>query len=204
MNSPEENRRKQTESLFRAAGGYRNLKVYRLATLIYDVTVLFTERYIPSNSRTRDQMVQAARSGKQNICEGSIDAATSAKLELNLYNVAWGSLEELKADYIDFLRQNCEEIWQKEDLFAQRFIEARVLTRRQFRTFVEWAEEKLPPKPGRTLPSKSVIVANATILLIHASTFWLKRLIEEKAKTFLSEGGFSERMYRMRRSTKSL
>ena len=106
------NKRKQTvtENILRPAGGYENLKVYKLATLIYDITVRFVELYIPANSRTCDQMVQAARSGRQNIAEGSIDAATSAKLEINLYNVARGSLEELKIDYQDYLRQHGAEI----------------------------------------------------------------------------------------------
>ena len=78
------------------SGGYRRLKSFRLARLIYDITVHFVEMYVPADSRTRDQMIQAARSGVQNIAEGSVDAATSTKLELNLYNVARASLEELR------------------------------------------------------------------------------------------------------------
>ena len=85
------------------SGGYRNLKSFQLARLIYDITVRFVDLYIPVESRTCDQMVQAARSGVQNIAEGSVEAATSTKLELNLYNVARASLEELRLDYQDYL-----------------------------------------------------------------------------------------------------
>ena len=104
MNKDNSNKREKTEpeQILRPSGGYQNLKVYKLVTLIQDVTCRFVELYIPANSRTCDQMVQAARSGKQNIAEGSVDAATSAKLEINLYNIARGSLEELKADYLDY------------------------------------------------------------------------------------------------------
>ena len=90
------------------SGGYRRLKSFQLAQLVYDITVRFVELYIPPESRTCDQMVQAARSSVQNIAEGSVDAATSVKLELNLYNVARASLEELKLDYQDYLRQHGE------------------------------------------------------------------------------------------------
>ena len=112
-----------------------------MARVIYDITVRFVELYIPQNSRTCDQMVQAARSGKQNIAEGSVDAATSAKLEINLYNVARGSLEELKIDYQDYLRQHGFEIWNKDDLLAQKFINMHVASKKEFRMFVETAEQ---------------------------------------------------------------
>ena len=107
------------------------------------MTVRFVELYIPQNSRTCDQMVQAARSGKQNIAEGAVDAATSAKLEINLYNVARGSLEELKIDYQDYLRQHGFEIWNKDDLLAQKFINMHVASKKEFRMFVETAEQTL-------------------------------------------------------------
>ena len=84
------------------SGGYARLKSFQLARLIYDITVRFVELYIPPESRTCDQMVQAARSGVQNIAEGSVDAATSTKIEIKLYNVARGSLEELNLDYQDY------------------------------------------------------------------------------------------------------
>ena len=86
-------------------GGYRNLKTFQLSQLLYDVTVRFCDRYIDKRSRTHDQMVQAARSGVQNIAEASQGSATSKKFELKLTNVARASLEELRLDYEDFLRQ---------------------------------------------------------------------------------------------------
>ena len=195
------NGQKQTaaEKILRPAGGYENLKVYDLTTLIYDITVRFVELYIPQNSRTCDQMVQAARSGKQNIAEGSVDAATSAKLEINLYNVARGSLEELKIDYQDYLRQHGFEIWNKDDLLAQKFINMHVASKKEFRMFVETAEQTLQNTVrSRSLPLKSVIVANAAILLINVASFWLKKLICRKLERFVEEGGFSEHMAQVR------
>ena len=147
----------------------------------------FVELYIPRESRTRDQMVQAARSGVQNIAEGSVDAATSAKLELNLYNVARGSLEELKLDYRDYLRQHGELLWLKDDLLYAEFVKRRIGTKKAFREFIAWAEIQ-SSVPLRTVPYKSVLVANAV----------LKRQIEKKAAIFLEDGGFSERMHNMR------
>src|SRR6266516_7937192 len=95
-------------------GGYRKLKSFQVAQLVYDVTVRFCDRYIEKRSRTHDQMVQAARSGAQNIAEGSMASATSKKMELKLTGVARASLEELLLDYEDFLRQRGLRIWSKD------------------------------------------------------------------------------------------
>ena len=179
------------------SGGYRRLKSFQLAQLIYDITVHFVELYIPSGSRTCDQMVQAARSGVQNIAEGSVDAATSTKLELNLYNVARASLEELKLDYQDYLRQHCEQQWLKDDLLYLEFIKRRINSKKEFREFIVWAENHISV-PIRTIPYKSVLVANAVLLLIDTASYFLKRQIEKKAAIFLDNGGFSERMHNMR------
>jgi len=103
------------EGLIPKHGGYRNLKSFQLAQLVYDVTVRFCDRYIDRFSRTRDQMVQAARSGVQNIAEGSQASGTSKKTELKLTNVARASLEELHLDYEDFLRQRGLPLWDRED-----------------------------------------------------------------------------------------
>lgn len=205
MNSGENGKkRKKTdaEKILRPADGYKSLKVYKLATLIHDITVRFVELYIPSNSRTCDQMIQAARSGKQNIVEGAIDAATSAKLEINLYNVARGSLEELKTDYFDYLRQHGMQIWTMEHPLAIRFNQMRVCSNRQFKNFVEWAEKQPFSVDCRSVPLKSVIVANAAILLINVASNWLKSLIVKKLDDFLKNGGFSERMYHTRKSSR--
>ena len=185
------------------SGGYRRLKSFRLARLIYDITVHFVDLYIPPDSRTCDQMVQAARSGVQNIAEGSVDGATSAKLELNLYNVARASLEELRLDYEDYLRQHGEAVWPNDSPLYSEFVARRIADKAGFRTFIAWAESSRPSVPLRNTPYKSVLVANATLLLISAATFFLKRQIESKAKTFLANGGFAERMDRMRRKNRN-
>ena len=99
-------------------GGYRNTLSYKLSQLIYDITVRFCDRYIDKFSRTKDQMVQAARSGKQNIAEGSLASATSKKTELKLTQVARASLEELKLDYEDFLRQKGLPKWKDRILYG--------------------------------------------------------------------------------------
>ena len=100
-------------------GGYRNLKSYQTAEIIYDATVTFCNRFIDPRSRTHDQMVQAARSGKQNIAEGSQVSGTSQKSELTLVGVARASLEELLLDYEDFLRQRRLPIWDKNHTSAR-------------------------------------------------------------------------------------
>ena len=100
-------------------GGYRELKSYQMAELIYDATMVFCNRFIDRRSRTHDQMVQAARSGKQNIAEGSMASGTSKKTELKLVGVARASLEELLLDAEDFLRQNGLARWEKDDARAR-------------------------------------------------------------------------------------
>jgi len=99
------------EEIISRHGGYRRLKSFQVAQLVYDVTVRFCERYVDRFSRTRDQMEQAARSGVQNIAEGSQASGTSRKTELKLTNVARASLEELRRDYEDFLRQRGLRDW---------------------------------------------------------------------------------------------
>lgn len=94
-------------------GGYRDLQSYRMAEIVHDATVVFCDRFIDRRSRTHDQMVQAARSGKQNIAEGSMASGTSKKTELKLMRVARASLEELLVDYQDFLRQKRLPLWER-------------------------------------------------------------------------------------------
>src|SRR5579885_1152903 len=105
----------EPEKLIPLHGGYRKLKSFQVAQLAYDVTIRFCDRYIEKRSRTHDQMVQAARSGVQNIAEGSQAAGTSKKTELKLTNVARASLEELRLDYEDFLRQRGLPVWDRQD-----------------------------------------------------------------------------------------
>lgn len=118
----------EQEKLIPKHGGYRKLKSFQVAQLVYDVTVRFCDRYIDRRSRTHDQMVQAARSGVQNIAEGSQASATSKKMELKLTQVARASLEELKLDYEDFLRQRGLTQWEREDPLRQSLIDRRCRT----------------------------------------------------------------------------
>src|SRR5205809_5378899 len=127
------------EPLIPKHGGYRNLKSFQLAQLIYDLTVRFCDRYIEKRSRTHDQMVQAARSGTQNIAEGSQASGTSKKTELKLTNVARASLEELRLDYEDFLRQRGLEEWPPDHPALERFKAKRCATLEQVR---DWVKEE--------------------------------------------------------------
>src|SRR5215204_7258129 len=128
-----------TTQLIPKHGGYRNLKSFQVAQLVYDITVRFCERYVDCRSRTRDQMVQAARSGVQNIAEGSQASGTSKKSELKLTNVARASLEELRLDYEDFLRQRNLPTWPPEHPALVRFKARRCTTVDEVRA---WAEEE--------------------------------------------------------------
>src|SRR6266436_1030330 len=118
----------EPEKLIPLHGGYRKLKGFQIAQLAYDVTVRFCDRYIDLRSRTHDQMVQAARSGVQNIAEGSQASGTSKKFELKLTSVARASLEELKLDYEDFLRQHGLAEWQRDDARRAALIDRRPKT----------------------------------------------------------------------------
>ena len=181
------------------SGGFRKLKSFQLAQLCFDITVRFVELYIPKNSRTTDQMVQAARSGVQNIAEGSGAAATSKRTELKLTNVARASLEELRLDYEDYLRQHAATIWSKEHPLTQEFINQRISSMEEFRTFVQ--NSKQHPSLSvevSSCPLQSVIVANAVLLLLNVACHLLDRQLVRLATDFENEGGFSERMYQQR------
>ena len=104
-----------SEPLIPSHGGYEDLRGFQVAQLVYDATLVFCDRFIDKKSRTHDQMVQAARSGRQNIAEGSVASGTSKKTELKLTNVARASLEELLRDYEDYLRQHGLRQWDKND-----------------------------------------------------------------------------------------
>ena len=181
-----------------ANGGFRNLRSFKLARVCYDVTVRFVELYVQKNSRTCDQMVQAARSGVQNIAEGSVASATSKKTELKLTNVARASLMELRLDYEDYLRFNGESLWDKDNGLRNEFIKRKVASNKMFKAFVDHALEQDLSVKVRSCPLKSVIVANAAILLIDAAVFCLTRQITRLAADFENCGGFTERMYKIR------
>ncbi len=170
-------------------GGYRNLVSYQMAEIVYDATVKFCERFIDKRSRTFDQMVQAARSGKQNIVEGSMASGTSKKTELKLIGIARASLEELLQDFEDYLRQNGFKLWQKNDTKA---VEIRQLGRIKDRSYMSYRTYIESASPE--------VAANTIICLIHQTNYLLdqqKRSLEEQ---FLREGGFTERMYRLRKN----
>jgi four helix bundle suffix protein len=205
-----------TEPLIPKHGGYRKLKSFQVAQLVYDVTVRFCDRYIGKRSRTHDQMVQAARSGVQNIAEGSQASGTSKKTELKLTNVARASLEELRLDYEDFLRQRGFPQWPPDHPALTRFKARRCVTLEEFRIWVgeeqtllrtnmdnhgrkERDDSSLPVRvgPSASVPI-SVFVANATLSLLNLCCYFLDRQLAAQAKTFETEGGFTERLYRVR------
>lgn len=167
-------------------GGYRNLLSYQTATIIYDFTVEFTKKYIDYKSRTIDQMVQAARSGKQNIAEGSTVSGTSKKNEIKLMQVARGSQEELLQDYEDFLRQHHLELWVKND---PRVGALRALAYKSDRSYMTYSTYMETPE----------LAANCAICLIHQTNYLLDQQVRALEKEFLENGGFTERLYNARK-----
>ncbi len=168
-------------------GGYQNLLSYKKALIVYDATVFFCDHFIDKRSRTHDQMVQAARSGKQNIVEGSMASATSKETEIKLTNVARASLEELLEDYRDFLRTRKFVLWDKnsrEALFVRKLGADKNVSYETYRTYIE----SRPPE----------VVANIIICLIHQTNYLLDQQIRQLEKAFIKEGGLRERMTRAR------
>jgi len=210
-------RRSEPEPLIPKHGGYRKLKSFQLAQLIYDVTVRFCNRYIDRRSRTHDQMVQAARSGVQNIAEGSQASGTSKKMELKLTNVARASLEELRLDYEDFLRQRGFEVWPVGDPRRAALIARRPATVEDVSAWVQAVKARSGQSgrdgqsgPGRlstastsSTPSSYLdIAANAALTIIAVTCSLLDRQLAAQAAAFEQEGGFTERLYRVRTARK--
>jgi len=207
----EQEKGKAKEPLIPKHGGYRKLKSFQIAQLVYDVTVRFCDRYIDKKSRTHDQMVQAARSGVQNIAEGSVASGTSRKMEMKLTNVARASLEELRLDYEDFLRQRGLPLWAQDDPRRKALVARRCATAEQVAAWVKEIHERGNGQNGQdgqktdqSIPSiKSTypeIAANATLVLIGVTVALLDRQIAAQAKAFETEGGFTERLYRVRQN----
>jgi four helix bundle suffix protein len=178
------------EPLIPKHGGYRKLKSFQVAKLVHDVTVRFCDRYIDRRSRTHDQMVQAARSGVQNIAEGSQASGTSKKTELKLTNVARASLEELRLDYEDFLRQRGLALWNRNDPRRQALIDRRCASADEV---AAWVREC--GGPAAAFPEVS---ANAVLTLLAVACALLDRQIAALAAAFEQEGGFTERLFRVR------
>ncbi len=188
-------------SKLRASGGYRTTCSFQTATLIYDATYWFCEKFLDSRSRTVDQMVQAARSGRQNIAEGSRAAATSSQTELRLLNIARASLEELLLDYEDFLRHRRLPQWSPDSP------EARAVRRvpRQFKIDSSHPSHLSDPSDLTDLTDQErwalyahwlehvdpAVRANAILCLIHQANYLLDRQIAALERSFIEDGGYS-------------
>jgi len=168
-------------------GGYRELQSYRMAEIVFDATIVFCDRFIDRHSRTHDQMVQAARSGKQNIAEGSMASGTSKKFEIKLIGVARASLEELLLDFEDYLRQKNLPLWEKDDEQARKVRALAHEKNRSYKTYKTYIEQSSPE-----------VAANAAICLIHQTNYLLDQQLRALEKEFLKEGGFTEKLYRVR------
>lgn len=175
-----------------AHGGYEDLLSFRKSRIVYDGTVHFCERFLDRRDRTVDQMVQAARSGKQNILEGCMASATSKETEIKLVNVARASLEELLEDYRDFLRTRGHTLWEKdsrEASFVRKLGAKMDVSYESYRTYIE-------TRPAET-------VANILVCIIHQTNYLLDQQIRALEKAFLAEGGLRERMTRARLEARS-
>ncbi|OGU29799.1 MAG: four helix bundle protein [Ignavibacteria bacterium GWA2_35_9] len=164
-------------------GGYKNLLSFKKAEIVYDGTVYFCSRFFNKRDRTVDQMVQAARSGKQNIVEASMASGTSKETEIKLSNVARASLEELLNDYRDFLRIRGLKEWEKNHAYVIRLRELNKKPDGNYETFRKGIENENPE-----------ICANVMIGLIKVVTFLLDRQLRHLEEEFLKEGGLRERM----------
>ncbi len=177
-------------SRIRKSGGYRQLRTFHTATIIYDATYWFCEKFIDRRSRTIDQMVQAARSGRQNIAEGSRASATTSQTELRLVNVARASFEELLLDYEDFLRHRRHPQWAKDDPRAKAVRQVAnqsdlsdLSDQERYALYSEWLDSEDP-----------FIRANCLICLIHQENYMLDQQIAALEKQFIEDGGYSEKL----------
>src|SRR5689334_13903254 len=168
-------------------GHYQELLSYQKAEVVYDLTFRFCERFLKRGDRTIDQMVQAARSGKQNLVEGSKASGTSKEMEIKLTNVARASLEELLVDYQDFLRVRDLRIWAKDSKEAQYVCKLGKRAPVTYETFREFRE---------TRPAE--VVANIALCLIHQTNYLMDQQIRRLEQDFIREGGLRERMTRAR------
>src|SRR5687768_3122415 len=168
-------------------GGYQDLHSFQKATIVYDGTIKFCARFLTDNHRTVDQMVQAARSGKQNIIEGSKASGTSKESEIKLTNVARASLEELLEDYRDFLRTRGLEEWSKEHRFTKRLQQLNRGPNVSYETFKKGIEN---PDPA--------IAANVMIGLIKVTSYLLDQQLRRLEQDFIKNGGIREQMTQAR------
>ncbi len=176
------------KDFIRQDNNYRTLKAFQKAECVYDVTYYFANKFLQKGDRTIDQMVQAARSGKQNLAEGNIDGVTSKEMEIKLTNVNRASLHELLLDYEDYLRVRGLEQWPYND---QRCVQTREFCKRHLDSAVY--REKIKDRSDET-------IANIAITLIHQCDVLIKGLIEWQKTNFLENGGIKEEMYRARKA----
>jgi four helix bundle suffix protein len=181
MNSPDQ------RGFIPPHGAYQKLLSYQKAEVVYDLTFHFCERFLKRGDRTIDQMIQAARSGKQNIAEGSQASGGSKEMEVKLTSVARASLEELLADYQDFLRARDFRIWPKDSKEAQYVRKLGYRRPITYETYREFCETR-----------SAEVVANIAICLIHQTNYFLDRQIRRLEQDFIKEGGLRERMTRAR------
>ncbi len=177
-----------SKNFIRQDNNYRTLKAFQKAECVYDVTYYFANKFLTKGDRTIDQMVQAARSGKQNLAEGNIDGVTSKEMEIKLTNVNRASLHELLLDYEDYLRVRGLEQWTFND---PRCVQTREFCKRHLDSTVY--REKIKDRTDET-------IANIAITLIHQCDVLIKGLIEWQKKNFLENGGIKEEMYRARKA----
>ncbi len=174
-------------------GGYRNLKSFQSTTLIYDLTIKFCDLYMSYKSnksyRTYDQMVQAARSGRQNIAEGSQVSATSKKSEIKLIGVARASLEELLNDFEDFLRQRGLKLWEKDSPAARSI---RALAYKSDRSYETYSSYLAYPEAA----------ANCLICLLHQANYLLDQQLQSLEQRFVTQGGYTETLFKKRLTNK--
>ena len=198
-------------------GNYADLLSYQKAEVVYDLTFRFCQRFLAKGDRTIDQMTQAARSGKQNIVEASKASGTSKEMEIKLTNVARASLEELRLDYEDFLRQRNLPKW---DAFNPRNADLIARRPKTAEDFAKWTKEihdckfnfdkvKSPKMSSQSIssiapaPTYPEITANGALALIAVACSLLDRQLKAQSKTFLSEGGFTERLHRTRSQSRT-
>lgn len=186
--SPDSHRSHSSEEpLLPPRGDYQTLLSFQKAEVVYDITFRFAKKYLSRGNRTVDQMIQSARSGKQNILEGSKAAQTSKEMEIKLTNVGRASLEELLADYRDYLRVRDHAIWDKESKEARWVRKLGRTTPHTYELYREFMETR-PPE----------VMANIAICLIHQTNYLLDQQLKTLGKEFLDQGGLRERMTRMR------
>ena len=171
-------------------GHYQELLSYKKSAIVYSATVKFCERFISIKDRTYDQMIQAARSGKQNIIEGSKASGTSKETEIRLTNVARASLEELLEDYKDYIKNRKEVIWDKD---SREALYVRKLAYSKDESYENTYEQFIETRSG-------VVCANIILCLIHQCNYLLDQQIRRLEEDFVKNGGLRERMYQARKN----